>query len=252
MALFGTPAPLENPAQSAVYAALEMIEMVELFDEQQAALACSFSSNDHPDVVPGYPFPFRMETTHRLDESGLTLDVRVVNEGENEMPFGFGAHPYFRVPFSSGGRREKCVIVIPASRRWTLARLGELSPDAKVSRDELVESVSKGLDLRQPTELGDHEFDDALTDLELSTQAWIECSVTDPTAGLTAVMRATGNFETVVLYTPPNRPGLCFEPWTCPPNALNLVARGVEDTGLVVLGPHKRWEATMRLFLNPA
>ncbi len=37
MALFGTPAPLENPAQSAVYAALEMIEMVDLFDQQQAA-----------------------------------------------------------------------------------------------------------------------------------------------------------------------------------------------------------------------
>ena len=38
MALFGTPTPLENPAESAVYAALEMIEMVDLFDQQQAAL----------------------------------------------------------------------------------------------------------------------------------------------------------------------------------------------------------------------
>jgi len=32
------PVPLENPAESAVYAALEMIEMVDLFDQQQAAL----------------------------------------------------------------------------------------------------------------------------------------------------------------------------------------------------------------------
>ncbi|MBN1149483.1 MAG: adenylate/guanylate cyclase domain-containing response regulator [Anaerolineales bacterium] len=38
MALFGAPAPLENSAQSTVQAALEMIEMIELFNQQQAML----------------------------------------------------------------------------------------------------------------------------------------------------------------------------------------------------------------------
>jgi class 3 adenylate cyclase len=38
MALFGAPAPLENHARCAVLAALEMMEMVDLFNEQQAAL----------------------------------------------------------------------------------------------------------------------------------------------------------------------------------------------------------------------
>jgi adenylate cyclase len=38
MALFGTPAPLENPAESAVRAALEMIELIDLFNQQQATL----------------------------------------------------------------------------------------------------------------------------------------------------------------------------------------------------------------------
>lgn len=38
MALFGAPAPLENAAESAVCAALEMVEMVDLFDQQQTAL----------------------------------------------------------------------------------------------------------------------------------------------------------------------------------------------------------------------
>jgi class 3 adenylate cyclase len=36
MSLFGAPVPLEKPAESAVLAALEMIEMIELFDQQQA------------------------------------------------------------------------------------------------------------------------------------------------------------------------------------------------------------------------
>jgi len=39
MALFGAPILLENSAESAVRAALEMIELVELFNQQQAALS---------------------------------------------------------------------------------------------------------------------------------------------------------------------------------------------------------------------
>jgi adenylate cyclase len=38
MALFGAPSPLENPAVSAVLAALEMIELIDLFNQQQATL----------------------------------------------------------------------------------------------------------------------------------------------------------------------------------------------------------------------
>ncbi|MGE5250205.1 MAG: adenylate/guanylate cyclase domain-containing protein [Bacteroidota bacterium] len=37
MALFGTPSPLENPSKSAVCAALEMIEMIDLFSAEQAS-----------------------------------------------------------------------------------------------------------------------------------------------------------------------------------------------------------------------
>ena len=38
MALFGTPTPLENQAECAVLSALEMIEMVDLFNHQQASI----------------------------------------------------------------------------------------------------------------------------------------------------------------------------------------------------------------------
>ena len=38
MALFGAPAALENPAESAVFAALEMIELIDEFNQQQSAL----------------------------------------------------------------------------------------------------------------------------------------------------------------------------------------------------------------------
>ena len=38
MALFGAPAPLQNTAEPAVLAALEMIEFIDMFNQQQAAL----------------------------------------------------------------------------------------------------------------------------------------------------------------------------------------------------------------------
>jgi len=38
MALFGAPVPLDNPAESSVFAALEMIELIDEFNQQQVAL----------------------------------------------------------------------------------------------------------------------------------------------------------------------------------------------------------------------
>jgi aldose 1-epimerase len=78
----------------------------------------------------------------------------------------------------------------------------------------------------------------------------LECFLRDPEARLDAVMTATDNFGTVVVYTPPGRPGVCFEPWTCPPNVFNLAAQGVSPSGLAVLAPGEEWEGLMSLSLR--
>ncbi|MDQ3699938.1 MAG: aldose 1-epimerase, partial [Chloroflexota bacterium] len=96
--------------------------------EEYAEVRCAISSADHPETLEGYPFPYLLATTYRLGAEGLTLDVAVENSGSGPLPFGFGAHPYFRIPIAAPGRREDCLVTVPAARRWNLPRIGALGP----------------------------------------------------------------------------------------------------------------------------
>jgi aldose 1-epimerase len=225
--------------------------MVEVFEawESAAFLRASFSSDEHPETLEGFPFPYYLAVTYRLDNDGLHLVAEVRNTGEGPLPFGFGAHPYFRLPLGDGGDPQRCTIRVPADSRWTLARLGELKPGETLTRAAVVEPVPAELDLRGGQALGGRHFDFVYAGLDVDTGR-VECTVSDPAAGIEAVMQASAHFPTLVVYTPPDRPGVCFEPWTCPPNAFNLLAAGVEGSGVTVLSPGQRWEGSLRLFVR--
>jgi aldose 1-epimerase len=165
------------------------------------------------------------------------------------MPFGFGPHPYFRVPIGGDTPRAELLVTVPAARRWNLPRVGALGADERLTWTDVTEPVAGELDLRRPRPLGEQRYDGGFTSLA-ARDGRIECSVADPGAGLELVMRATANFGTIVVYTPPGRPGICFEPWTCPPNAFNLAARGVEPSGLIILQPGEQWRGQMRLLVR--
>ena len=53
-----------------------------------------------------YPFDFKFIIKYALKDNGLGITYIVKNDGEKEMPFSFGAHPAFNVPFSNKERFE--------------------------------------------------------------------------------------------------------------------------------------------------
>jgi len=227
-----------------------LVEVCEAWDSA-AFLRCSISSREHPETLDGYPFPYYLAATYRLANDGLHLIVEVANTGAGTLPFGFGAHPYFRLPLGQGGSVEACRIQVPALRRWNLSRLGALADGDQLTWEDVTETVPAEVDLRRPQALGTgRHFDFVYTGLDLSTGR-LECSASDLAAGLEAVMQASTHFPTLVVYRLPGRPGICFEPWTCPPNVFNLQAAGVRPSGLIELAPGQRWEASLRLFLRP-
>lgn len=215
-------------------------------NDHTAEARCSFTSDDHPETLEGFPFPYHVETTYRFNGSCLSLRVVIGNPGSGPLPFGFGVHPYFRIPFAEEGRRGECQLMIPADRRWNLPLIANVAEWTAPPIAEATLPVGEGLDYRTPVPLEDRLLDDVLTDLRVK-EGWHECRVIDPDAQLEAVMSATAGFATLVVYTPPNRPGLCFEPWTCPPNAFNLAARGLATANVIVLAPGRQWEGCMDL-----
>lgn len=211
-----------------------------------ASITCSIDSEAYPETLAGFPFPYRLTTTYRLDEEGLSLRIDVENTGGGRLPFACGVHPYFRIPVAERGTRAACLVYVPASRRWNLAKLAKLPTEVTLNLDDVSDPVVPEDDLRHPRALGDDDVDGGRTGIALE-DGRVECFVSDPAAGITLVMQAAAPFQTLVIWSPPGRPGLCLEPWTAPPNVFNLAARGLRESGLIVLQPGERWDAWMRL-----
>ncbi|HXI15592.1 MAG TPA: aldose 1-epimerase [Chloroflexota bacterium] len=222
-------------------------------DDLGVTVRSTLNSRDFPEAHEGFPFPYQVEATYTLDADGLRLDFLARNSGRGRLPFGFGAHPFFKVPLGPIGSAEECLVSIPAAQRWnnrvvreSLAR-GEGGP--KVARDEVLMPVPEDIDLRQPRPFVPQTYNGMYTGLVLA-DGKVEAFIRDPHNSLETVMRASAEFPNVVFWSPPGRPELCFEPWICPSNVFNLAARGVPGNGMVVLEPGQTWNATMWISLR--
>ncbi len=222
-------------------------------DDGGAEVSASLESDSFPEMLEGFPFPFRLEASYRLDGDGLRLRFQAHNPGPGPLPCGFGAHPFFRLPLGPAGSPGECLISIPAARRWDGRRLrtvleGGAGSGVAGAEDEVRPPVSPELDLRTPRPFVEGVFNGLYTDLARE-DGWIAASVIDPPNRREAVMRGSPGFENVVFWSPPGRAELCLEPWSCPSNVFNLAAAGVPHHGLTVLPPghSATWEMGLSL-----
>lgn len=201
--------------------------------ESGAWVTSTLDAGDHPDdILRHFPFPFRLEVTHRLRDHALEIVAVATNRGDRPMPAGFGIHPYFEKP-------ERGTVVVPARRRWELA---DSLPTGK-----RVEVDSK-YDLRRPRNVAELELDDIYTDLEAEGGS-ARCVLEDHDRSVRTVIQfSAAELPEVVVYTPPQpRRAICIEPNSCPTDAFNLAERGI-DSHVVRLGAGEKasWRISIR------
>ena len=209
-------------------------------DGNGATLVCSLKSDDFPDVIRQYPFPFKIEITYTIKDAVLTMDVKIKNTGENNMPMGFGIHPYFRVDISAKADASKAVISVPANKYWELDDV--LVPTGKQL------DVEGTLDLRYGQPFEKLKLDHVFTDVNLVGSV-SRCSIENKDTGHGMIMESDAQFRELVVYTPPDRDAICFEPYTCPTDAINLEAKGI-PAGVIVLAPDETFSATVRIMVT--
>ena len=138
-----------------------------------------------------YPWDFTASLTFSVGERSLRVEQEVVAGANAEpMPFGFGFHPYFAVPVA-----EKVATRI------------------ETSATRAFDNVHKAnIDLHG-IELAGGEVDLHLLDHDCSSSAltWFH----------KVVINASDDYRRWVIWTLPNKPFVCLEPWTCPGDALN-------------------------------
>lgn len=58
----------------------------------------TFTLDADEETLKVYPYNFHYEITYTLKENTLEVVYNITNNDEEEMPFGFGLHPAFKVP----------------------------------------------------------------------------------------------------------------------------------------------------------
>ena len=108
--------------------------------------------------------------------------------------------------------------------------------------------VADTLDLQNGQPFAKLKLDHVFTDVQL-VEGVSRCLIENKDTGYGMVMESDAQFRELVVYTPPDRDAICFEPYTCPTDAINLEARGV-PAGVIVLAPDETFSGTVRFMLQ--
>ena len=208
-----------------------------------AWVTCRIKSEDFEEIGAEWPFPFEVDGTYRLKDGALSVEVSGKNVGEGKMPAGLGYHPYFPLPLLPDGDRKTCVVRLPCDTYWPLRE--DNIPTGETA------SVTGHYALQTKTALGDRYYDDVWAGVHFDDAGWSGCHFEDPSAGVQILVEADSAFREWVLFAPDSRPVVCFEPYTCTTDAVNLQARGV-DAGLLVLEPGEKLAGAMRFIPSAA
>jgi aldose 1-epimerase len=206
--------------------------------EEGAWIRSAIEAGDYADQILGqFPHPFRLEVTYRLKDSLLEMETTAHNTGDEDMPAGFGIHPYFRRP-------DRGAVQVPARKRWEL--------DDSLPTGRLLD-VEGSYDLGEPRDLTGLSLDDIFTDAAADSDGQTRCRLTDHQKATQVVVEFDSKeFPHIVVYTPPApRRAICIEPNTCPTDAFNLQDRGIESN-LLVLRPGEAIDFKVAIYTRAA
>jgi aldose 1-epimerase len=182
-----------------------------------------------------FPIEHRLAVTYTLGRDGLLIGYAVDNRSTSRLPFGFGVHPFFRVP----GARKDVFVSVPMRKRMEAKELlptGRLLPVAGTSYD-----------LRRPTSLEALDLDDVYIGVNPAAAPAFELR----DRGIKVILGGSREFTHVVLYTPPREPFFCVENQTSSTDAHNLHARGlIEAAHLQVAEPNRTARGTIEWRLS--
>ena len=171
----GSPLPQHGFARTLPWTVTEAIA-----DEAMARVECVLT--DSPQTRAAWPYPFRLTQAVSLADARLTLEWALENRGDTPMPLHFGIHPYFAVT-------QKQAVRVDGAEGVAFDNTSGL--ERPVAR---VDFASGEVDLHFANHVGGttlHRGDGSQVHL-----AW------------------TPQFDTMVVWTLPDRPFVCVEPWT--------------------------------------
>ncbi len=178
----------------------------------------------HPELMANWPFAEEYLMTYTLTRQGLEVEVSIHNLSAEAMPVAIGFHPYFQIPDVP---RSECSTHIPARKHV------ETSPDL-VATGEFTDSR-----LPEQVSLKEHTLDDGFTDLVRDAAGRAVFSYEHNQQKIEVAFGP--KYKAAIIYAPPEKDFICFEPMVAITNAINLAHAG-KYSDLQMLAPGAFWQ----------
>jgi aldose 1-epimerase len=178
-------------------------------DAQAAHATSRLEFWKYPEMMAQFPFAHTITMTYRLSNGVLEVETAIENHSTEPMPVAIGFHPYFRLHDSP---RDQWKVHLAAREHVELNNLliptGEKKPPS----------------FSDPQPLANTQLDDVFTGLVRGSDGlarfWVE-------GGKEKIMVTYGpKYQVAVVYAPPGREFICFEPMAAVTNAFNLAHAG--------------------------
>ncbi len=198
-------------------------------ERSESALTMELRDSESTRAV--YPFAFQHRVTYRLVAGRLHFEQTVANQSAKPMPFSTGIHPYFQVPLTPLGDRNRCFVKIPACQR--------LTPDARHENFTITAEPAMELSVAE----------DVAHTLFLGGFSKAELTLVDPASELDIVLNWQGaphHRYCAIWSRTTDAPFYCLEPWTALPNSFTRAQPGE----VTVLAPGTAFHAAMWMELR--
>jgi aldose 1-epimerase len=160
------------------------------------------------DWMAHFPFAHTIEMTHRLRDGVLEVETLIENHASEPMPVSVGYHPYYRI---GDAPRDDWQVHLAASQRVVLSDklvpTGEIKPVTSMDR-----------------KLAGSQLDDVFTGLVRGADGRAVFTVQGKKQRI--AVEYGPNYPVSVVYAPPGRDFICFEPMSGVTNAFNLAHEG--------------------------
>jgi aldose 1-epimerase len=200
----------------------------------RTAIMMEFDSRRAENV--NFPFAFTAVAEYALEGHDFLWRLSMTNQDTRRFPAGFGHHPYFvRTPDQPRQWAESPLLHIDCAEEFPLT-------DAMATGAP--QPISPDVDFRHERLVGDAQLNHLLTGRSNQPEV---ARLRYPQAGVEIEMQADGVFKHIVLYTLEDRPFVAVEPMTNANDGFNLLAQGIEGSGVFVLEPGETVRGEVRL-----
>ena len=192
----------------------------------------SYVLKSNASTLVKYPFEFALYVTYRTDGNKLTTIYKIVNEGDNNMPFGIGGHPAFKIDRDDLKNGEYYLEFEQDEEKIHFLYLVDGLIGTEYAKNVMLD--------KRKLPINPHSFDnDALIMKGLTSHG---ISLKKKSGDKTLLTMDFDGFQYLAVWSKPGAPFICIEPWYSTADTVKSSGVFTQKTDLITLAPKKEFE----------